>query len=306
MTKEQPPMHAPPPPYPGYPTPLVVSPPEESVNWHVYWQILLEQKKRIGLIVAVSTLLGLGTAFLMTPIYRTETLLAPVTQEKTGELGSFVAQFSDVAGLVGQNRGGSGRDGAAEAIAALKSRALATTFFKEENILPELFPRKWDSEKKVWKVNSDAPTVWKAFEEFDRNIRFVSVDNKTGLVTLTIEWKDPIRAAQWANKLVNIVNARLRAEAVEDADKSISYLKEQLGVTSEVEVQQAIYRLIEAQIKRRMVANTREEYAFKVIDPAVTPERPARPKKLVVTLAGFDVGLMIAVVYVLARRVRRR
>lgn len=306
MSKEHPPTQTPTPPYPGHPVPFVVYPPEEPVNWRVYWQILFEQKKRIGLIVAVSSLLGLGTAFLMTPTYRAETLLAPVTQEKTVGLGAYVAQFSDVAGLLGENLGGGSRDGAAEAIATLKSRALATTFFKEENILPEMFPRKWDGEKKAWKDELDAPTAWKAFEEFDRNIRFVSVDRKTGLVTLTIEWKDPIRAAQWANKLVNMANTRLRAEAVEDAEKNVRYLEKQLAATSEVEVQQAIYRLIEAQIKRKTLANTREEYAFKVIDPAVTPERPTRPKKLAATLAGFDVGLMIAVAYVLARRIRRR
>jgi len=102
--------------------------------------------------------------------------------------------------------------------------------FKEANVLPVLFPREWDAEKKAWKDKDDAPTDWEAYEEFDRDIRFVSVDRKTGLVTLMIEWKDPIRAAQWANKFVNMANTRLRTEAVEDAEKSIVTLRSSSGL----------------------------------------------------------------------------
>jgi len=276
---------------------------EEPINWREHWQLLVENRKLIGIITAASTILALLTAFLITPIYRAEVLLAPVSEEKTGMLGSLTGQFGDLAALAGINLGSS-EDKSAEAIAALKSRSLATAFFKEENVLPVLFPREWNAEKKAWKDKDDAPTDWEAYEEFDEDIRFVSVDRKTGLVTLMIEWKDPVRAAQWANKLVNMVNTRLRAEAVADADKSISYLEKQLRVSGEVEIQQSIYRLIEAQTKKRMVANTREEYAFKVIDAAVTPERKIRPKRILMIMMGFLIGLMLAVSVVFIRNAK--
>jgi uncharacterized protein involved in exopolysaccharide biosynthesis len=72
-----------------------------------------------------------------------------------------------------------------------------------------------------------------------------------------------------------------------------------------VEVQQAIYRLIEAQTKKKMIASTREEYAFTTIDPAVTPERHARPKKLSLLAIGFLLGLFASIAFVLARNAKK-
>ena len=61
--------------------------------------------------------------------------------------------------------------------------------------------------------------------------------------------------------------------AINDATKSINYLREELNKTSVVELQQAIYRLLEkAQTKKIMLANVRDQYAFSVIDSAKVPE----------------------------------
>ena len=168
------------------------------------------------------------------------------------------------------------------------------SFINQESLKPALFQRKWDLEKKKWKDTNDVPSDWEAFEVFDRDMRFVQLDRKTGLVTLAVEWKDPSLAAKWANDLVKHVNDRLRTEAIKQAESSIGFLEKQLSEASAVEVQQSIYRLIEAQTKKRMVANTREEFAFKVIDAAVTSERKIRPKRILMIMMGFLIGLMLS------------
>ena len=263
---------------------------EEPINWREYWQVLVEHRKLIGIITAASTLLATATAFLLTPIYRAEVLLAPVSEERAGSLSSLAGQFGDLAGLAGVNLG-TNKDKTAESIAALKSRSLSVAFIEKENLKPILFPRQWNTENKKWKDQDDVPTDWEAFEIFDKDIRTVSLDKKTGLVTLAIEWKNQTLAAKWANGLVRQVNTRLRNEAIEEAEKSTAYLEKQLASTSSVEIQQAIYRLVEAQAKKKMVANAREEYAFTVIDPAVSPEERARPKRLFIVLAGLIIGV---------------
>ena len=282
------------------PTPPPASPPpqavymEEPINWREYWQVLVEQKKLIGIITAASTLIALLIAFLLPPIYRAEALLAPVSQDKSEGLGAMANQFGDLAALAGVNIG-SGKDKIAEYIAALKSRSLSVAFADKENLKPILFPRKWDAEKKKWKDQDEIPTDWEAFEIFDKEIRSVNVDRKSGLVTLVIEWKDPALAAKWATSLVKQVNNRLRTEAIEEAERNITYLEKQLGSTSSVEIQQAIYHLIETQAKKKMIASTREEYAFSVIDPAVPPEKRSKPKRGLLVAIGILVGLFAAV-----------
>jgi len=262
--------------------------------------VLVKNRKLIGIITAVSTLTALLLAFLLPPVYRAEVLLAPVTQDKSEGLSAIASQYGDLAALAGINLG-PGKDKTSEYIAALKSRSLSVSFINDENLKPVLFPRDWDNENKKWKDSTRIPTDWDAFKVFDEDIRTVRNDRKTGLVTLEIEWKDAALAAKWANSLVRRVNARLRNEAIEEAENSIGFLEKQLQLTSAVEIQQAIYRLIEGQTKKKMVASTREEYAFTVIDPAVPPEEKARPRILFIVLSGVIVGIGLALAAVWVR-----
>jgi uncharacterized protein involved in exopolysaccharide biosynthesis len=140
-----------------------------------------------------------------------------------------------------------------------------------------------------------------AYRAFDQGIRTVNFDRKTNLTTVTIDWSDPQIAAQWANRLVKKVNSQLQGEAVKDAEQNIVYLREQLKTNSAVEMQQAIYNLIEAQMKNIMVASTRDDYAFKVIDPAVPPEQKIKPSRRLIVMVGLFLGLLagIATVFLL-------
>jgi capsular polysaccharide biosynthesis protein len=167
--------------------------------------------------------------------------------------------------------------------------------------MPVLYADRWDAAGKGWKKGEEPPTAWDAYRLFDRNVRFVNKDVKTGLVTLAIEWRDPDSAALWANRLVQRINAERRAEAIREAETSISYLKEQLAETSLVEMQQAIYQLIESKIRKIMVAKSLDEYAFRVIDPAVPPQEYSSPRRVPIIILGIVFGLIVSAVIVLVR-----
>jgi len=292
---------APPQPYPGYPPPYWYYPPEQETSLLEYWGAIVKRKFTVILITLVTTGVALAAAFLMTPIYRAETVLAPVSEKRSGGLEVLAGQFGDLAALTGINLSRS-ENSTEEAIATLKSRALTNGFIKEENLMPILFAEKWDAENKKWKDQRDTPTPWDAFELFDEDIRSVKLDRKTGLVTLAIEWKNPVLAAKWADQIVQRVNAVRRTDAIQDAEKSIAYLKKELAKTNAVEIQQAIYRLIEAQTKTKMLASIREQYAFKVIDPAIPPEEKAKPKRSLIVILGFMLGAMAGIFTAFFRR----
>ena len=129
---KEPPASTPPPPY-------VVYAEEKPIDWRAYWKILVEQRKLIGVITAASTIIALLIAFLLTPIYRAEVLLAPVSEEGAGSLSSLSGQFGDLAALAGINLG-AGKDKTAEYVAALNSRLVATDFINQEDLKPALFP----------------------------------------------------------------------------------------------------------------------------------------------------------------------
>jgi uncharacterized protein involved in exopolysaccharide biosynthesis len=123
----------------------------------------------------------------------------------------------------------------------------------------------------------------------------VSTDKKTNMVTLKITWIDPVLARDWANTLVQQVNNQLREQTIRDAQKTIDYLKQQLESVSLVELKQVIYSLIEEKVKSITLAKVQSEYVFKVIDPAIVPDKPSKPKKGLIVAVSFVLGLMLSV-----------
>ncbi len=274
--------------------------PEDEIDLVEYWQVLVQYKKLILLLTLTSTLLALLAAFLMTPVYRAEVLLAPVSHDEDDSKLSLLgaSQFGDLLARTGIPMGSGGNQISLH-IATLKSRLLTTAFIESESLMPVLFPESLEATAEGRKnsfgfFSDEAPTLWAAFNLFDREIRSIDLDRSTGLLTLAIEWQDPELAAAWANNLVQRVNHQLSSQAIEEGRTSISYLKKQLAETSSVEVQQAIYRLIEAETKEIMLANVQEEYAFKVIDPAVAPQKPIKPQRTLIVTLGFLLGLIAA------------
>lgn len=274
---------------------------DDEISLLDLWRVLVSYKWLILGTTLLTTITAAAIAFTLPPVYRAEVTLAPVTPEEGGRLSALAGELGGFASLAGINVG-SGTSSADKAIAVLKSRAFTDAFIKDEQLLPVLFSDLWDPQRKAWRVEdqSDAPTLRKAYQIFDNNIRTITQDKKTGLVTLAIEWKDPQQAARWANVLVERLNQHERQTAMVEADKSIAYLKDQLAKTSVLEMQQSIFRLIEAQTKNIMLANARDEYAFKVIDPAVVPEKKVKPNKKLIASLGFMLGLVISLVLAFA------
>ena len=94
------------------------------------------------------------------------------------------------------------------------------------------------------------PTPGRAFRAFN-SIRKVQRDTKTGLITVQIDWKDPVKAANWTNQLVERLNDEMRNRALKQAEASMGYLQNEFANTVDVSTREAISRLMEGQIKQR-------------------------------------------------------
>jgi hypothetical protein len=168
--------------------------------------------------------------------------------------------------------------------------------------MPVLFADRWDGTTKSWKGEpKHQPTPAKAYKVFDRSIRTIVEDKKTGLITMQIDWKDRVQAADWNNELVDRLNEEMRHRAEEKAQASIGFLENELRTVTDVDTRDAINRLIEAQVKQRMLADVTREYAFRVVDRALPPDADDRlkPKRLTMLLSGPLLGFILSAVAVL-------
>jgi uncharacterized protein involved in exopolysaccharide biosynthesis len=182
-----------------------------------------------------------------------------------------------------------------ESKAILQSRSLVEEFIKRNNLLNVLLE---DSRK--------PPSMWLAVKNFKEGVVTIRDDKRTGLLTIDMDWKDPLVAAQWANAFVALANERIRTRAIDQATRNIDFLNKQIPQTSVVEVQRSLYNLIENELKTLMVANARSEYAFTVIDPAVPPERKLSPHRSLYGLFGAFLGFCIGLLTAYVRSVRAR
>jgi uncharacterized protein involved in exopolysaccharide biosynthesis len=259
----------------------------------------------VGVTAAVTALAALAS-FIVPKRYEATVLLSPVATSAAGGglsgLNSLAPQLSGLAALAGISIGED--SGKAEAVAVLQSDALTQRYIREQNLLPVLFARLWEPRTKTWKTDDpdDTPTAWKANEYFKRKIRRVAEDKKTGLVRMTITWKRADVAARWANDLVKLTNEYLRDKTVREGERNIAYLKEEALKTDVVGVRAAIFTVLESQIKGVMLARGREEYALKVIDAAVAPERAVFPQPTLWIAGGFLLGAVGSVAFLLLRR----
>jgi uncharacterized protein involved in exopolysaccharide biosynthesis len=253
-------------------------------------------------LVAGGTLIGTSLAVVIAlvtpPTYRAEALLAPVPSENRD--WGLSQQLGGIASLAGIATA-SGIDRQTEAFAVLQSRSLTEAFITDNGLLPVLFAERWDRARGAWKDADPQlqPTLWDGNDLFARKIRQVTTDAESGLIVLAIEWHDPQQAAAWVGELVRRTNERLRSEAIARSERNVAYLKKQLDQTSIIEVRQAIYRLIESEIKSAMLAQGNDEYAYKIIDPAVVPQEKVRPQRKLIVALGLCGGFALTCVFVL-------
>lgn len=282
--------------------------PDDEISLLEIWRILRRYKTTIFAAALLGLVIPGIVAIFMTPVFRAETVIAPVPEgDERNRFAAPLGELGGLAALAGVNiQRGSRKN---EAIALLKSRLLTEQFIKDEKLRPVLFGEEdWADDDPRWQNagSADVPTLAEAWERFDEKIRHVYEDRKTGLVVVAIEWRDPQLAAHWANELVRRVNALLRGRATRESEKAIAYLQSQLAQTSAVELQQALHRLVESEMKEMILANINEDYAFRVIDPAVAPEKPFKPALLPMLVLGAVLGLIAGVMLALFRDFTRR
>jgi uncharacterized protein involved in exopolysaccharide biosynthesis len=267
-----------------------------SIFWRGKWLIVTVS---LGLAVAG------GFASLIVPkSYVASAIVVPVSTSSSGGslggLGALASQFGGLASLAGVAVPGDSKK--FEAIAVLQSELITEQYIRDNNLLPIIFYKRWNSNLGKWKdANKKVPTLWEANDYFKRQVRAVSTDTKTGLSTMSITWSDPKVAAAWVNDLIRLTNEYLRAKAIRESEANMAYLNEQILKTDVVAMKQGIYSMLQGELNKAMVAKGTEEFALKTIDPAVAPDRPASPKPAVWTLFGLFVGLLISSIFVYYR-----
>lgn len=284
---------------------------DDEIDLFELWATLVAEKALILKITLACLALATAAAFLMTPKYEAKVIASFAGQEQGAGAG-LAGQFGGLADLAGVSLGGNANNDANYAY--LSSRGFIESYITENKLLPVLFKGRWDETTKTWKKpwlkfddKDDAPTPWEGYKLFSEKVLSVNMDKKTSIITLTVLWKDREQAVIWANGLMKKANETLRQRTIEETQRSLDYLNKELEKTSVVDVQNTIFKVMENQIKTMMMANTQDEFAFKVIDPAIAVDEDAfvKPKRPLIIALGLFGGLFLGIFVVFIRKALR-
>lgn len=271
----------------------------------------------ITAVTTVFTLAAVLYALSLPNIYQSEALLAPVTDESglkiPGQLGGLAA-------LAGVNIGGAAGDKTSLAMEIIKSREFLSRFIEKHDLfVPVMAAQGWNRsdnslviDNKIYDVDTNTwvrevnppfqpkPSVLEVHEELLK-LFAISQDKTSRMVKVSIEHYSPYLAKNWVDALIKAINDEMRQRELTQAQRSIEYLNNQIKQTNIADVRTMLYSLIEEQTKTVMLANVRDEYVFKTVDPAVVAEKKSKPMRALIVILAFMFGLLVSIMFVLVR-----
>jgi len=174
--------------------------------------VLLKRKRLILGITFISALITAIVSLIMPPVYRAETSLLPPQPSSSMALQALSQLAGGAAGI------------GAEVLGIKTPADLYAGLLKSNTVLDRIIDR------------------FKLMELYDKEYRIdarkalldnieVNVDKKSNIITLSVEDKDPVRAAQMANAFVEELKALTKGLAITEASQRRLFFEEQLKDT---------------------------------------------------------------------------
>jgi hypothetical protein len=218
-----------------------------------------------------------------------------------------------------------GMTSAAEIVNLLKSNILKEKILRRYQLLPVLFYQQWDAGKKDWKRGESGlslnplayvrklmgaftsgegkkgqkkegggPDTWDGIRMLDGMV-MINNSVKENSITITVEYTDPETAARIAEYYLTTLTDHMSSEAKRVALINRKYLEEELGKTGDPFIKQKIYNMIAQQVETTMMAEVKENFSFKVIDPPRVPDKKIKPKRANMVLISLVVALFLGI-----------
>lgn len=292
--------------------------PEDEIDLRELFGVLWKGKWWIIGITAIFAVASVFYALSLPNEYKATAIVAPASEQGGGGLSKMAGQVGGLASLAGVNLGSSETTDDVIAMEVMKTWGFIDEFIKKHELQVAIFAAKgWNQSKNELIIDDELydvgqkkwirkapngktvePTSWELYKEFSKNTS-ISKNKDSGLITIGYMHYSPEYAQKITQWLIEDVNSLLKERALEDATKNINYLEGQINKTSLSGMQNVFYSLIEEQTKTKMLADVSDEYVFKVLSDARTPEEKAVPKRALICILGVALGAIFSLLFLL-------
>lgn len=251
-------------------------------------------------------LLAVSYALLVEDEFTASALLAPVEQD------SSASALAQIASRLGSGFGGlvaGGVLGEADQrnLHVMRSRQVGELFVTEADLLPHLFPERWDAAREQWlpkrakffgllaPVDPHAPpSMWFAYKRLQAH-RTIRSDELSGTIRVSHTFPDAELAKEVTARFIDFVDEYIRDADRERVEENLAFLRDRLADSANAGMVEALSAVAEDQLRRRMFVEARPDYAFDVLDSPVVPGERSRPKTILALIIGVTGGTLLGV-----------
>ena len=293
---------------------------DDEIDLRELFYALWKGKWIIVSLTAVVSIIGVIYSLSLPNIYQSNTKLVPVNSSK-GTFGAL-RSYNSIAGLAGINLPSGGDQGNS----AKAMQKIGSLSFFENNIMPNIYlpdlmaVESWNYktntlafDESIYKTTSNAwvrdyshpkqqiPSAQESFQVFITKHLSLSEDEESGFITLTIKHQSPFVAKQWAELVVNEINAFYRQKDKLESERALSYLNQQISMTGLSEIKQVLAQLLQEETKKLTLIEANQYYVFDYIDPPAVMEKKSEPKRALICILSALFGGMLSILLVLIR-----
>ncbi len=246
-----------------------------------YLRVLWKRRRLIGAAVAASVAAALAASFIMTPLYEARAVIMPtvgLSRDQGAATGFLAAQF----GVAPPTAPAS-----AEIVNLLKSNILREKLIQEHDLLPLLFS------KRTMRGKTENQLMQQGIRQL-QTASSVAFSPKDNIITVAYRDHDPKRASDVLGYALAALNDYMSSEARRVAETNKTHLEAQIERTTDPLVKTRLYGLVAQQIETSALAEAKENFAFKVLDPPRPPDRQISPRPALMALLAFFIsGLLV-------------
>jgi len=259
---------------------------DREVNIFEYLKTILRHKVLICSIVGVFVVGAAIVSLSMAPTYEAKAVIMPV---KTSEVKEGMMAVASQFGL-----GGPEQSQKTEIVGLLKSNFLRERMIRKYNLLPVLF------KPSMLKGKSEEQQIWMGLRFLTKSLA-ITTKQRENTVEIGMRFSDKKAVADIVRYALLELTDVMSSEEKRVADGNRRHLESTIDQTPDPLVRVSIYNLIAKQVEKSAMSQATENFAFKVLDPPKTPDQRVSPRRTLMVVIAFVIGLVVAILVSLAK-----
>ena len=294
---------------------------EENISLEFIFSTLWEGKITIAGITSFCAIISIIWVLQIPNEYRASITIAPV-QGSSSSLSTLVSsQLGGLASLAGIGLGERETSETKIALNIMKSWGFIEEFIEQNSLEVNLMAVKgWSKdvneliidkeiynleqgtwERKPTSTRPSKPTSWELYQEFSSRLT-ISQDSISGLITISLDYYSPFLAKEWVERYVSSLNNHMALRKLNQAKTNIQYLEQQIAKTSIAGMKEVFYKIIEEQIKDKMLAEASSEFSFVTVGKPMIPEEKFSPLRFQMVALATLLGAIFSTLFVFVVR----